>query len=250
MTNSFVFDADHLVVNEVFGPTLQGEGPLVGTPSIFLRLAMCNQRCIFCDTKYTWDWKHYDIRKEAARSPVGIVAGFIEQLIPESKSVFPNLVITGGEPMLQQEALARLIAQIEFRFDHIEIETAGTVELLPELKQRMNLAGASFNVSPKLANSGNSIQRRRHGLALNKLASYIECNQGCFKFVVTGPDDLEEIEWLVNEYNLPNVYLMPEGTDREVLQARMQYVAEAAIKHGWFVSPRLHVEIWGNRRGV
>ncbi len=252
MTNPFTFDADHLIVNEVFS-SIQGEGPNVGMPCLFLRLAFCNQHCVWCDTKYTWDWKHYNIVNEAQRYSIKQVIQELEQLNPNLDRPY-NLVITGGEPMLQQVALAELVHQLFYRsssrLDHIEIETAGTVELLPELQHAMNIARGSFNVSPKLATSGNSIQKRRRAAALIKLAWFVQHGHGCFKFVVAHPEDLEEIEWLVNEYDLSPVYLMPEGTDRLVLTQRMEFVAKEAIKRGWYVSPRLHVEIWGNRRGV
>jgi organic radical activating enzyme len=98
-----------LLVAETFGdknPTFQGEGPSCGTPAVFIRLSRCNLACSWCDTKYTWDWAHYDPRKESARLAVAALAEW-------ALSMRPGLVvITGGEPLLQQLKLALLVPRL------------------------------------------------------------------------------------------------------------------------------------------
>src|SRR3954465_12992897 len=142
--------ADTLVVSEVFGPTFQGEGPSLGRRAGFVRLGRCNLACHWCDTKYTWDWSTYDPAQELTPRTVDSVVAELDAM------AVPMVVVTGGEPLLQQRALLPLLQACWSRRQRIEVETAGTVAPSPEAVALVD----QWNVSPKLANSGNAAERR------------------------------------------------------------------------------------------
>ncbi len=218
--------------------SLQGEGATIGTPTVFLRLALCNLTCTWCDTRYTWDWKHYDFKREVLALP----AEELERRIVEFGC--PHLVITGGEPLMQQQKLAPLALSLRQRGFYIEVETNGT--LAPSAA--MVAAVSQWNVSPKLANSGNSPQRREVPQAL---AAFRDLSNSYFKFVLVEPADLEEVCRLVERYALPpqRTILMPEGTTPEAITARGKWVAQACAQRGFRFSTRLHILLWGDERG-
>ena len=226
-----------LVVSEVFGPTFQGEGTSVGRRCGFVRLGVCNLTCTWCDTSYTWDWKRFDRRRELhLMSPDAV----LEQLDTMDVDM---VVITGGEPLLQQRRLRPLLEGIRERAWRIEVETNGTIapdHATAALVDR-------FNVSPKLDNSGVALADRVVPAALR---SFRDGGQAVFKFVVEEPEELDEVAAMVDEHGLQPVVIMPEGTDAEVVVARLRSLAEPVLKRGWSLSPRLHVLIWGDRRGV
>jgi 7-carboxy-7-deazaguanine synthase len=140
-------DPSTLAVSEIF-ESIQGEGPSVGVPSVFLRLALCNLRCSFCDTPYTWDFKRFDRRAEVHEMKVAEVRDRVLAMRAR------NLVVTGGEPLLQREALAALLAELPGHT--VEVETAGT--LLPG--DALDACVTQWNVSPKLTSSENPEHRR------------------------------------------------------------------------------------------
>jgi len=222
-----------LVVSEVFGPTWQGEGPSVGQRAGFVRLGRCNLDCAWCDTAYTWDWSRFDPAEELHHLSADAI---IEQL---DAMAVDFVVITGGEPLLQQRHLVPLLQAIRARGWRIEIETSGTILPTPETVELVD----RFNVSPKLANSGVSIDRRRKPDVLRTLH---DTGKAVFKFVVCEPDDLDEIA----ELDVQPVYVMPEGIDADTITARMQKLAEPVLARGWNLTPRLQVLLWGDRRGV
>lgn len=219
--------------------SLQGEGPSLGTPSIFLRLATCNLACTWCDTKYTWDWRNYDYNKEAVELPVEIV----EERVLGHK--LPHLIITGGEPLLQREGLAPLVQSLKSEGFAFEVETNGTILPGPGLEQYID----QWNVSPKLATSGNSAQHREISEALEY---YGEQGNAFFKFVITEPLDLEEVRRLVEKYKISRerVQLMPEGRTPQTLLDRGQWLSALCIQEGFRFSPRLHILLWGDKRGT
>jgi 7-carboxy-7-deazaguanine synthase len=225
-----------LVVAEVFGPTLQGEGPSAGRRCGFVRLGGCNLDCSWCDTPYTWDWTRFSPESELRRVAVTEVVASVEAMGVDM------LVITGGEPLLQARALLPLLAAAGERGWRVEVETNGTVAPPPEMAARVT----AFNVSPKLANSGIGESVRIRPAALEALRT-----TGCavFKFVVTAASDLDEVAALVAEHRLEPVYVMPEGTTAEVVLARMRELAGPALARGFHLTPRLHILLWGDRRG-
>lgn len=151
------------------------------------------------------------------------------------------LVITGGEPMLQQKALRQLTRLLHAEGWFTEVETAGTV--VPETVE----LARHFNVSPKLSNSGNALGRRYVPAALDVL----NCAPSrAFKFVITRESDLEEVDELVSRHGLSPIYIMPEGITPDDIKNTSVQIAPAVIGRGYKLTTRLHVAIYGTRRGV
>ncbi len=223
-------------VNEIF-KSIQGEGPNFGKPAIFLRTAQCNLKCTWCDTKYTWDWKNYDFQKEVKEMTIDEVKDAIYAL--EIK----HLVITGGEPLLQQDDLADLLSFLKPDF-YVEVETNCTI--LPN-KMLTDLVD-QWNVSPKTKNSGNPLE-----LCENNECYYFFANQkNCFfKYVVENETDIPEIKKFVTKYKIPEkrVQLMAQASTKEEISMREKSISELAKSHNFEFSPRLHVAMWGSQRG-
>jgi 7-carboxy-7-deazaguanine synthase len=211
--------------------SLQGEGGLIGVPSVFVRTSGCNLRCVWCDTPYTsWqpegtDWTLQQILDEVRAHPAR------------------HVVITGGEPMIQPEIVA-LTQRLRVAGLHITIETAGTVF--------QPVACDLMSISPKLANStpeGSwAAQHERLRMQPAVLAELMARYDYQLKFVVEKPEDLEEIRALAPDPS--RVILMPEGIEPRVLHERSLWLAEICKEEGYRFSPRLHVDLWGARRGV
>lgn len=223
--------------------TLQGEGTSVGEPAVFLRLHFCNLRCWYCDTPYAVFPDREDFQTEAKDWSIEEAENNIRNLWgcnnPEKTK---RLVITGGEPLLQKERIDLLLDRLpEWK---IEIETNGTI--MPTEKQ---LQRCKFNCSPKLHNSDNPERKRIKGKVINALKEV----DSTFKFVVTSPEDLDEIERdYITPFNIPidKILLMPEGTDTETLRRHSQAVAEYAKQKGYRLLGRLQVELYGNTRAT
>jgi 7-cyano-7-deazaguanosine (preQ0) biosynthesis protein QueE len=221
---------------EVFA-TVQGEGASLGVPSVFVRLGGCNLQCSFCDTAYTWDWSRFEKKKETIDLSADEIASLA---LDTAKDGVRNVVFTGGEPLLQQKELATLAARMKERGFRIEVETNGTIAPEPALAELVD----QWNVSPKLASSGNRLDAR---WVPNAIAWFAERTNAFFKVVVVSKDDLVEIEKL----GLPKekVILMPEGTDPTTLSERSRWLAETCTQRGYRLGARLHVHIWGAERG-
>ena len=223
-------------INEIF-KSIQGEGPNFGKPAIFLRTAQCNLKCTWCDTKYTWDWKNYDYTKEVKEMTLEEIK---EQLMTFE---IKHLVITGGEPLLQQDDLADLLSFLKPDF-YVEIETNCTI--LPN-KMLTDLVD-QWNVSPKTENSGNPLE-----LYDNDECYYFFANQeNCFfKYVVEDESDIPEIKKFVTKYNIPEnrVQLMTQASTKEEISLREKSISELAKANNFLFSPRLHVAMWGAQRG-
>ena len=215
--------------------SLQGEGSLLGVPSVFIRSSGCNLRCSWCDTPYT-SW-----------TPEGTELA-LEQIVDEvSAHPARHVVITGGEPMIQPE-IVPLSQRLRALGMHITIETAGTV-FEP-------VACDLMSISPKLANStpegGFAPQHERLRSQPATLERLMARYPYQLKFVVANPADLKEIDALVAALHAPpdRVILMPEGTDPARLAERARWLAEICKQEGFRFSPRLHIDLWGSRRGV
>jgi 7-carboxy-7-deazaguanine synthase len=222
-----------LVISEVFGPTWQGEGPSAGQRAGFVRLGRCLLDCQWCDTSYTWDWERHDPAVELSRQTVASVLAELEAM------AVTTVVVTGGEPLLQQHALGELVTGCQQRGWRVEVETAGV--LAPEV------VVDQWNVSPKLANSAVAIDRR---FKPDILRAFEATGRAIFKFVVCGPGDLDEAAAIVEECGLTDVWIMPEGTTPEAIISGMSDLASAVLARGWNLTPRLQILIWGDRRGV
>ena len=222
---------------EVFR-SIQGEGVTAGTPAAFLRLAGCNLACTWCDTKYTWDFNSYDFNREV----VSLSREEVERRLLSFDC--PHLVITGGEPLLQQGELAPLVASLRRSGFFCEVETNGTLVPRADLVE----AVSQWNVSPKTENSGNRRERCEDPPALE---AFVALGNAYFKFVVVEPPDIDEVRRLVGRYGLAaeRVVLMPEGATADAVRRRGEWVAEACARHGFHYSSRLHILLWGGQRG-
>lgn len=228
-----------LIIAECFGdvePTFQGEGPSLGVPALFIRLSRCNLTCSWCDTKYTWDWTAYDPAREARRRDVGELADWA------CGTNVGLVVVTGGEPLLQQRALIPLVHRLLAAGKRVEVETNGTIAPQDELL----VEGVGFNVSPKLANSGVDAAKRIVPAVLDAFAA---SGRAVFKVVVRAPDELEEVDELASRFALSPVYVMPEGTTAEDLVRTTRVLAPVVAARGWRLTSRLHVLAFENARG-
>lgn len=225
---------------EIFA-TVQGEGTSAGVPSVFVRLADCNLRCGWCDTKYTWDWSTYDRAAETIELGVDAV---VARVLEVSGDGVRNVVLTGGEPLLQQDELAPLAARLRERGFSIEVETNGTVSPTEAFAAHVD----QWNVSPKLASSGNAERARSRPAALQWFAARPNAH---LKFVMTSDDDVAEVSALVEALGVPRarVLLSPEGVDATTLGERSRWLADRCRQHGYRLGTRLHVFLWGSERG-
>ncbi len=248
-----------LRVSEIFS-SVQGEGASLGAPCVFLRLALCNLRCSWCDTKYTWDWSQYRYADEVKERPIAEVLRDVRRYLAEqalgapaeqegerrtsSPAQSPRLVITGGEPLIQSKALVELLQQLPSDVV-VEVETNGTFAPLPELALRVN----QWNVSPKLSHGGDPENRR---LVDDALLALRDTRRAWLKLVVEAESDWSEIESLLKRTAWPRerVLLMPQASDREALRARLPIVNDIAARQHVQSCSRLHIERWGGRRGV
>jgi 7-carboxy-7-deazaguanine synthase len=215
--------------------SIQGEGSLVGVPSFFIRTSGCNLRCAWCDTPYT-SW-----------NPEGTELS-IEEILDEVRAhPARHVVVTGGEPMILPEVLP-LTSRLRDLGMHITIETAGTL-FRP-------VACDLMSISPKLANSTpegpEATQHERLRIQPQALRELMDRYDYQLKFVIEKPADLDEVLRLVESLDADRgrVILMPEGIDPERLRERGVWLAEICKQEGFRFSPRLHVELYGNRRGV
>lgn len=264
-----------LNINEIFGPTIQGEGLFTGRPSVFCRLNGCNLRCAFaggsvCDTGYTsWNMEKRQ-PKETSK-----VADDIMKIFKQYPNV-NQLVITGGEPLLQAKPLLELLQTLHVRKDDIEvtIETNGSIMPPDEMFYEVSL----WSLSPKLRNSehfegigiSKVLQEQHKKLRFNQkaLLEYIsQANLFQLKFV--GSD--ERVEQDVDEF-MKDLYkgldentieytkqyiswrgwimLMPAGQTLEQINESTEKILPICYKRGWNYCDRLHIRLWGDKRGV
>ncbi len=232
--------------------SLQGEGKNLGQPSIFVRLGLCNLYCIWCDTDYTWNWEgtHYPHVNDSKpgyqkfKKEEQIIELFTEQII-QAIQQFPcqNIVLTGGEPMVQHKALGELMAGLPGY--HFEIETNGTIIPGEPFQEHIH----QYNVSPKLSNSRVKYEERIKPEVLRFFAGSGKAN---FKFVVANEADLEEVQTLIEDIgiNHKDIYLMPEGTSVDKLEEKQAWLTEICLQHGFNYTDRMHVRLFGSKRGV
>ena len=217
-------------LSEVFY-SIQGEGPHVGKPAIFIRLAGCNLSCEWCDSKFAsrgtqqFDVSHDDI--------LNVVAKY---------GNCKHIVWTGGEPLIQAADIAKTVREFKKAGYFQELETNGTIAPFP-----LNALIDSWNVSPKLHSSGGEPYKRVGEI----LAVWVTLVRNVtFKFAIKTDNDLREIELITSKFQIPpsQIMLMPVMTDRS--PEMYQWVAEVCKKSGCRFSPRLQIDIYGDRRGV
>jgi len=212
-----------VLINEIFH-SFQGEGPMVGKPAVFVRLGGCNLRCAWCDSRFTWNPDVQDNRQMDT-----------DEVISEIKKYdCRHLVITGGEPLLQQRQIKEIMKKLKGYT--AELETNGS--LVCEIDEYFT----GINCSPKLSNSGNKPY---------KLKIDPENPKVIFKFVVCSPSDLGEINEYVFKQSIPpeKVYLMPEGVTRKSQIQKIPWIIEKCRVLGYNFSLRLHIMLYENERG-
>ena len=235
---------NQIIFSEIFY-SIQGEGKLVGTPSVFFRTSYCNLRCQWgetrCDTPFTsWNPENKKIS----------IGDSIERACSYDCK---HLVITGGEPFIQSGVLRELcLGFVGTCIEHITIETNATffepivvVDLI--------------SMSPKLSSSipfDDKVWRRKHDklrLDYDVIRSFMNCyNDYQVKFVIDNPEDVHEVKEVQKECDIPSnkIYLMPQGIESQKIHEKMEWIAELCLAYGYNLSPRLHIDIWGNRRGT
>lgn len=239
--NKWDINTTKIKVNEIY-KSFQGEGVNSGCECVFLRLSTCNLHCGFCDTPYTWDWKRYNYKEETKEYTIPELAHKIRMF-----KTF-HIVVTGGEPMLQQNQLYLLFKELQAygKKYYFEIETNGTV--LP--KHEFAMMVDQFNVSPKTSNSGNNIELLDKVYA-KTLPEYDAYPQVSFKFVINNKNDIEEVvEKFLPFIDMRKMMFMPEGkTPQEILE-KSEWIKEYCVKTGIHFSTRLHILKYGSKRGV
>jgi 7-carboxy-7-deazaguanine synthase len=224
-----------LKIAEIFY-SVQGEGTLVGVPSLFIRTSGCNLRCSWCDTPYTsWNPEGEELS----------IAAILERA--DEYKAARHVVLTGGEPMIAP-GMVELSERLRARRMHITIETAGTV-WTPVVCDLMS-------ISPKLSNSTPEgvfkAQHERLRLQPEVLRRLMASYDYQLKFVIAREEDLGEVQSLASAIDAPahKIVLMPEGISADVLNRRGAWIAELCKEHGYRFSPRLHVHLYGNKRGT
>lgn len=240
MTALDIDTTDTLVVQEVFGPTVQGEGPSCGRCCSFVRLGGCNLSCTWCDQPESWDATRFDLRQTLTRTPVA-------EIIARATEGDPGMVvITGGEPLLHQhqDGWRALLGALLLAGVEIEVETNGTQEPTEHTARWVT----RFNVSPKLAHAGDPEAKR---IVPGALYALHDTRKACFKFVCRDLADLHEVQAFTAAHALDpaRVWIMPEGTDTATITRRLGELADPAIAAGFNLSHRLHVAIWGDEKG-
>ena len=229
--------------------SIQGEGISMGFPSIFVRLSNCNLHCIWCDTPYTWNWEKTNFKhpEKAIRSDSqGEIS--IDLLVREiTKHPCLRVIFTGGEPMIQQKDLVKVMSNLRNNNSdyYFEIETNATFTPSTQLRQLVN----QFNLSPKLSNCGDSEHLRLKPKALSFFSSLSNTS---FKFVIETEQDLKEVEHIKNEYKIhpSKILLMPQARTSESLKEAQERLITICKTKGFRYTDRLHVRIYGNKKGV
>jgi organic radical activating enzyme len=240
-----------LLVNEVYGPVFEGEGRFVGQRCFFVRLGGCNLHCSWCDTPQTWvfDDRHmfqhngrrkFDPKNELIRYDAKSI---LDQLSMLGCTIDDLVSISGGEPLLQAEALDDLVTSLLRRGRRVTFETAGTRS--PSLLRRH--FRIHWTVSPKLESSGNEIEKRYIPEVIDEFRDL----GADFKFVISSKDDLSEVTDMLDAHGISTtkVWLMPEGTNAAALLDRAPAVEEMALKLGCHFTLRQQTLLHGNKRG-
>ena len=228
-----------MLISEIY-KSIQGEGLLTGTESIFVRTSGCNLRCGFCDTPYT-SWTTEGENQQ------------IPEIVQEALELdCQHLVLTGGEPMLQKEVVDLTVLMRKAGF-HITIETAGTIDQPVECDL--------MSISPKLSNSnpdptragawhGRHASRRHRPDAIRSLVGRYPYQ---LKFVVDHPNDGQEILEYLGEFpevKPERVLLMPQGVSQADLAEKEPWIEAFGDQHGFRLCRRMHIVWFGNQRGT
>ncbi|MCC7197860.1 7-carboxy-7-deazaguanine synthase QueE [Candidatus Peregrinibacteria bacterium] len=227
--------SEQLFISEIF-KSVQGEGSKIGTPSVFLRLGICNLQCVWCDTPYTWKKGLTDYKARGFDWVLRKIASLTRG------SGVGNIVVTGGEPLLQQAQLAELLSFKLFDDMEIEFETNGSMPLLPAMKSFIKGRRVTFTISPKLADSGNKPYKVH--LYPNSVLKFVYVSKKSEKLIDdfiknSGVDTLRT-----------KVYIMPEGTSVEAMSQKYKDLLKYCEKRGYHFTPRLQIYLFGNTRAT
>ncbi len=228
-----------MFISEIFY-SLQGEGRLAGTPSVFIRTSGCNLRCAWCDTPYA-SWK-----PEGRHMPLGAILSEVRRNWGAR-----HVVVTGGEPMIQEDValLTERLKEDEF---HITIETAGTV-YQPVVCDLMSISPKLSNSTPRRREGGrwaaeHDRLRIQPGVLRRLMADY----DYQMKFVVGAPDDIAEVLAFIEEFGVERgrVLLMAQASTQQELFERNYWLADICKFHYFRMSVRMQIDIWGGERGT
>lgn len=228
-----------LPVAEIFGPTIQGEGPYAGRPARFVRFGGCNLTCTWCDTPYTWDGARFDLRSQITAMSVEAI---VDKLAPDGDLV----VLTGGEPMLYAErpAFTQLLERLTEASCTIHVESNATLVPPPSVVELVDV----FVLSPKLdhaqACTGDALMPRGWADVANRAEVHL-------KVVCANRRDVHAAAVLAISMNWPadRTWVMPLGTTAHELAMRWPEILDAAVEHGVNATHRLHILAWGDIRG-
>lgn len=230
-----------MLISETFY-SLQGEGELTGVPSVFIRTSGCNLRCNWCDTPY------------ASWNPEGTDRPVADLVAEVCATPARHVVLTGGEPMIAKN-IRDLAAALRAAGRHITIETAATVA-------PAGIACDLASLSPKLGNSApdsrlSDAWRERHEATRwnpDAVRAWVDGYAYQFKFVVSTPADVTELETLIGSLgrDIPRhkILLMPEAISLEKMRERAAWLGELCKERGYRYAHRLHIELYGNKRGT
>ena len=227
-------------ISEIFY-SVQGEGSLVGVPSVFVRTSGCNLRCRWCDTPYaSWKPEGQEMNTEQILSTV---------------LTYPaqHVVVTGGEPMIAV-GMAELLIRLREAGKHVTIETAGTVAPSGVVCDLASISPKLSNSTPSVAEAGVTWVERHEATRAKPEVLHQWCADYDvqLKFVISTERDLEEMRAIIKPLPLKptQVMIMAEGTSVEAIRTRSAMLVEACKRHGWRYSPRLHIDLFGNQRGT
>lgn len=226
-------------ISEIFY-SIQGEGRLSGVPSVFIRTSGCNLRCVWCDTPYT-SW-----------SPDGKEMGLDEILHAVESYPLSHVVLTGGEPLLSHE-IEELSVTLKTAGAHVTIETAATI-FKPVSCDLVSMSPKLSNSTPWQKQNGRfAAMHDQHRLNYNVVQRFIDRYDYQLKFVVDREQDFAEVRQIVDalkNVDISRVLIMAQARNRRQLHQKSRWIVELCKKFGYGYSPRLHIELYGNRRGV
>ncbi|SIS10912.1 radical SAM protein [Microbacterium sp. RURRCA19A] len=230
-----------LPIAEIFGPTIQGEGPYAGRRATFVRLGGCNLSCSWCDTSFTWDSDRHNLRDTISPMPV-------DHIVEETMRRDGVVVVTGGEPLLHHRSPAfyDLLTTLRSRGRQIHLETNGTIYPGGDIVGLFDV----ISLSPKLANAGphRGSQSAAFASGWGASSGFTEIH---LKIVCESREDVSVAASFAKElgWRSDRVWVMPQGIDARQLESRWPTIAQAAVDFGVNATNRLHVLAWGDERG-